>query len=354
MIRRLLKNLGVYEGDAPAAHRAARARRLGDACRPCSTGRGRRPARGDRRRLRRRCPPNASARTRTSSATSSCNRSAACQQAVGQPRVLEVIEPLLGEDCHVIANTAWRNPADFAGGPWHCDAGPHIPRREGIHWDDRIPYPVFAIGAHIYLQDCARSPTDRPPSCPAATVPDGSRPFDRMYDPDLTYDGRPPVVDRGERRRRRAVRRPTSGTAACPPTADGPRPLLPAGALRSPRSSRSGLRTTDLVEPPLAGSDLTRQDGTGAHARRPARSVLLRRLTPPPWPADDEERIALFLDYENLAIGAREALGGEPARLPADRRRARRTGPGRRAPRLRRLVALLARIAASSPATTSS
>jgi uncharacterized protein (TIGR00288 family) len=29
-------------------------------------------------------------------------------------------------------------------------------------------------------------------------------------------------------------------------------------------------------------------------------------------PADDEERIALFLDYENLAIGAREALGGSP------------------------------------------
>jgi uncharacterized protein (TIGR00288 family) len=27
-------------------------------------------------------------------------------------------------------------------------------------------------------------------------------------------------------------------------------------------------------------------------------------------PANDEERIALFLDYENLAIGAREALGG--------------------------------------------
>ena len=26
--------------------------------------------------------------------------------------------------------------------------------------------------------------------------------------------------------------------------------------------------------------------------------------------ADEEERIALFLDYENLAIGARDALGG--------------------------------------------
>ena len=39
----------------------------------------------------------------------------------------------------------------------------------------------------------------------------------------------------------------------------------------------------------------------------------------------DEERIALFLDYENLAIGAREQLGRR-ARLPSDRRRARRAG----------------------------
>ena len=45
------------------------------------------------------------------------NRSAACQAAIGHPAILEVIEPLLGEDCHVIANTAWRNPPDFPGGP---------------------------------------------------------------------------------------------------------------------------------------------------------------------------------------------------------------------------------------------
>src|SRR6185437_12482756 len=38
------------------------------------------------------------------------NRSAACQRAIGHPRILEAIEPLLGDDCHVIANTAWRNP----------------------------------------------------------------------------------------------------------------------------------------------------------------------------------------------------------------------------------------------------
>jgi len=125
------------------------------------------------------------------------NRSAACQAALMRPEILAVIEPLLGDDCHVIANTAWRNPADFPGGPWHCDAGPHIPRAEDVPWDDRIPYPVFAIGAHILLQDCALA------DGPTAVVPGSHRsgrlaPFDRMTDPSLSYDGRPPALLEGE------------------------------------------------------------------------------------------------------------------------------------------------------------
>jgi ectoine hydroxylase-related dioxygenase (phytanoyl-CoA dioxygenase family) len=50
------------------------------------------------------------------------------QAAVATPEILSVIEPLLGDDCHVIANTAWCNPPEVGGGPWHCDAGPHVPR----------------------------------------------------------------------------------------------------------------------------------------------------------------------------------------------------------------------------------
>jgi ectoine hydroxylase-related dioxygenase (phytanoyl-CoA dioxygenase family) len=124
------------------------------------------------------------------------NRSAASQAAIANPRILSVIEPLLGDDCHVIANTAWRNPPDFKGGPWHCDAGPHVPRAEGVPWDDRIPYPVFAIGAHILLVDCTRA------DGPTALVPGSHRsgrlaPFDRMQDPELSYDGRPPVLLEG-------------------------------------------------------------------------------------------------------------------------------------------------------------
>ena len=121
------------------------------------------------------------------------NRSAASQEAVAHAAILAAIEPLLGEDCHVIANTAWWNPPEFAGGPWHCDAGPHVPRPEGVPWDERIPYPVFAIGAHLYLRDC-------PLECgPTAVIPGSHRsgrlaPFDRMNDMTLDYDGRPAAV----------------------------------------------------------------------------------------------------------------------------------------------------------------
>ena len=128
------------------------------------------------------------------------NRSAACHAASMHPAILRVVEPLLGEDCHVIANTAWRNPPEFLGGPWHCDAGPHVPRAEGVPWDDRIPYPVFAVATHIYLQDCTRA------DGPTAVVPGSHRsgrlaPFDQMGTEELSYDGRPPAlfeVDAGD------------------------------------------------------------------------------------------------------------------------------------------------------------
>ena len=124
------------------------------------------------------------------------NRGPRSQEAVGNAAILAVIEPLLGDDCHVIANTAWRNPPEFAGGPWHCDAGPHVPRPKGVEWDDRIPYPVFAIGAHLLLRDCRR------PDGPTAVVPGSHRsgrlaPLSQIEDPDLTYDGRAPVLLEG-------------------------------------------------------------------------------------------------------------------------------------------------------------
>lgn len=120
------------------------------------------------------------------------NRSPAAQKAVSNPRLLAVIEPLLGEDCHVIANTAWRNPAGHPGSHggqnWHIDAGPHVPLPPGVRWPKKIPHPVFAIGVHLYLQDCAIE--DGPTGViPGSHLSGQHPPGARSMDEDLDYNG---------------------------------------------------------------------------------------------------------------------------------------------------------------------
>jgi hypothetical protein len=188
VIRRLLKNLTVYNGPAPeGSHELERdgftvMRGVFDADAVNTII-------GEIEATFATLPPERNRSDKDQFRYEMLNRSAACQRAIAQPEILAVIEPLLGDDCHVIANTAWCNPPDFAGGWWHCDAGPHVPRAEDVPWDERIPYPVFAIGAHIYLRDCTLD------DGPTAVVPGSHRsgrlaPFDRKTDPDLDYQGR--------------------------------------------------------------------------------------------------------------------------------------------------------------------
>ncbi len=148
-------------------------------------------------RVFRECPPERGRADRDEFRYAMLNRSEPAHRAIAHPHILAAIEPLLGDDCHVIANTLWHNPPGFAGGPWHCDAGPHVPRPADVPWDDRIPYPVFAIGAHLLLRACRRA------DGPTAVVPGSHRsgrlaPTDRLHDPDLTYDGRRPVLLEGD------------------------------------------------------------------------------------------------------------------------------------------------------------
>jgi hypothetical protein len=121
------------------------------------------------------------------------NVSPLSQKAVASRGILDVVEPLLGEDCHVIANTAWRNVAGHEGGRWHIDAGPHVPRDEGVPWPDEIPYPVFAVGVHLFLEDC---PLEAGPTAVLAGSHRSGRlpPKDRTFDLDLTYENRLPVL----------------------------------------------------------------------------------------------------------------------------------------------------------------
>ena len=123
------------------------------------------------------------------------NRSALCQATVGDRRILDVVEPLLGEQCHIIACTAWRNPADPAHAPrgqeWHTDAGPHVPRRPGTKWPAEIPYPVFAVAVHVFLQPCTA--LDGPTAVLLGSHMSGlAPPNEREWDVDLDYEGRVP------------------------------------------------------------------------------------------------------------------------------------------------------------------
>lgn len=125
------------------------------------------------------------------------NRSTLCQDVIARRRILDVVEPLLGEDCHVISNTAWRNPPGIehthGGGLWHIDAGPHIPLPPGVEWDARIPHPVFAVAAHILLQDCP-APCGPTGVIPRSHLSGTPPPPDRLDDPTLTWRGHEPVA----------------------------------------------------------------------------------------------------------------------------------------------------------------
>jgi hypothetical protein len=131
------------------------------------------------------------------------NRSSLVQRAIGNPRILETVEPLLGEDCHVIANTAWRQEAGnnrHLGRFWHIDSGPHVPRDPGVPWDPRIPYPVFAIAAHLYLWDC---PIEAGPTgvIPGSHTSGQAPPLERLGDEELQWEGRgavPIVAEAGD------------------------------------------------------------------------------------------------------------------------------------------------------------
>ena len=143
-------------------------------------------------------PPDNRAGDQRSAAEDECfryemlNRSEGCQKVINHSRIRAVLAPLLGHDFHLIANTAWRNPpaqnGQHAGQAWHIDAGPHVPLPEGVEWPQDIPHPVFAVGAHIYLEDCGLG--DGPTGViPGSHLSGRFPPVARVLDDELKYKG---------------------------------------------------------------------------------------------------------------------------------------------------------------------
>lgn len=84
------------------------------------------------------------------------------------PGIIETIEAALGDDCHLIGQTAWRRHPGFVGAELHAD---HLAMElpETLLADPTFVLPMQIITAHFYLDDIE---TD---CCPTCVIPGSHR-----------------------------------------------------------------------------------------------------------------------------------------------------------------------------------
>lgn len=63
------------------------------------------------------------------------------------PKVMNVVEHVLGDTCHIIGNTAWKSVPGHLGSPCHIDYVPHPLTPEQ---SERFTWPCFILTAHIF------------------------------------------------------------------------------------------------------------------------------------------------------------------------------------------------------------
>jgi ectoine hydroxylase-related dioxygenase (phytanoyl-CoA dioxygenase family) len=109
---------------------------------------------------------------------------------IDHPGVIDLIEAILGPDCHLIAQNAVMNPPGKAIDAFHTDMTVRFPRPADVPLDPRVPMPCFVLNMNYYLTDV----TDVSMG-PTQFVP-GSHRAGRQPDPDqrrsseLSYEGR--------------------------------------------------------------------------------------------------------------------------------------------------------------------
>lgn len=110
---------------------------------------------------------------------------------VDHPGIAQLVDAILGDDCHLIANSAMRTPPGKTLSTWHSDEGVRFPRPPDVPLDRRHPMPTFVLNIHYYLGDVdeALGPTQFVP---------GSHRSGRGPEPaDLDATGNPSYEGRG-------------------------------------------------------------------------------------------------------------------------------------------------------------
>ncbi|GAB6390503.1 phytanoyl-CoA dioxygenase family protein [Stutzerimonas marianensis] len=102
------------------------------------------------------------------------------------PGVIELVEACLGDDCHVIGQTAWRSHPGFVGGELHAD---YLALELPEQWlaDGSFQLPMQVCTAHLYLDDID---TDL---CPTLVIPGSHRAGRKPQPGETQWQGREPV-----------------------------------------------------------------------------------------------------------------------------------------------------------------
>jgi hypothetical protein len=79
------------------------------------------------------------------------NRDPYWLQFLDRPGIVDLAEAALGQDCHVIGETAWRSHPGYAGEPLHVDYAP-LQWPEGA-LPELVRVPAFILTVHFYLND---------------------------------------------------------------------------------------------------------------------------------------------------------------------------------------------------------
>jgi ectoine hydroxylase-related dioxygenase (phytanoyl-CoA dioxygenase family) len=121
----------------------------------------------------------------------------AFEELVDHPAIIDLIEALLGKDCHLIANSALRTGADETISTWHADECVRFPRPANVPLDPRIPMPCFVINLNYYLCDVDEDlgPTEFVPGSHRAGRSPAPSDMDANGAP--TYEGHGPVSTPG-------------------------------------------------------------------------------------------------------------------------------------------------------------
>ena len=111
------------------------------------------------------------------------------EEMVDYPGVVDLVEAILGPDCHLCAQAAAKTRPGHIIGDWHVDDAVRFPLPDGVELPAEIPMPCTGVHMIFYLVDVPLElgPTQLVPGSHRS----GREPAD-PWDPTPTYKGRGP------------------------------------------------------------------------------------------------------------------------------------------------------------------